>query len=226
MLLLLLLLSLALVFGDDDRHSKTLLPGIDIMLSGFNIQQSPADLGNSGAGLRIFKIPKPTDKDWNSSCPYYIPDDYLISEEFSCHMVPEINHITHPSDIFTPFKSLCPLFDKMLGIDSQIFRWTSNQIFKEQRVIYKSRAICSLYSVSLKLPHEKEKFPKFEDWYALQVYSLPEELNATTLRIYEDFLNLYGDHVVTRCKRMGGYLGQITSVDKSYVTKYGHSHVE
>lgn len=228
--LLVILSSLNLVLAEEDlscNHSKKLLPGVDILLTAFNIQESPAAIGNSGAGTRIFKIPKPTGQDWNSSCPYFIPDDYLIGEEFSCHMVPETHHIGIPSDIFADFQSLCPVFDKMLGIESEEFKWTVNEICKENRYVYKSKAICSMYSVSLRGPYRMETFPKFEDWYAMQVYSLPDELNATTIRIFEAFLNLYGDHVITKCHRMGGILGQLTSVNKNFVAKHGgHSEVK
>lgn len=75
---------------------------------------------------------------------------------------------------------------------------------KEGRVVYYTKAHCSLYSLRLKPPYSGETFAEFEDWFAQEVNLLPAELNATTINVFEKFYQDYGDHVITRCKRVGG----------------------
>ncbi len=58
---------------------------------------------------------------------------------------------------------------------------------KEGRVIYYTKAHCSMYSLRLKPPYSNETFTELEDWFAQEVYMLPSELNATTINVYERF---------------------------------------
>ena len=64
------------------------------------------------------------------------------------------------------------------------------------------------------------------DWYANLVADLPDELNATTIVEFDRFIRGYGDHVITRCKRMGGMLDQMVAVDRKFVDKKGAGYVK
>jgi hypothetical protein len=74
------------------------------------------------------------------------------------------------------------------------------------RTVFLSEAICSLYSLELRPPlHVKEpKIANISDWYAIAVYSLPDEVNGTNIGVFQDFFDEYGDHIITKCKRVGG----------------------
>jgi hypothetical protein len=156
----------------------------------------------------VFNLPKFEDIS-NSSCPYEIPEEYLIGEAFKCHLVPDTHMITSAHDLMYSFKSKCPVFDNLLGLKNSDFRWARHQ-FKKDKVVFYSKSVCSKYSVSLNPSTYKNggklEFPALSDWYANMVGDLPNELNATTLIVYDKFIQSYGDHVVTRCLRMGGIL--------------------
>ncbi len=139
-----------------------------------------------------------------------IPEEYLVGEAFKCHLVPETHMITSAHDLMYSFKSKCPAFDDVLGVRNSDFRWARHH-FKRDKVVLYSKSVCSMYSVSLNPSTYrawigKLDFPALSNWYANLVADLPNELNATTLIVYDRFINSYGDHVVTRCLRMGGLL--------------------
>jgi len=79
---------------NNHHHSKRLLPGIDLLLSTFNVLDP---LGKPGP--RIFDIRAPNETDFNSSCPFYIPDEFLVGDAYSCHLVPKTITITSLADI-------------------------------------------------------------------------------------------------------------------------------
>jgi len=62
--------------------------------------------------------------------------------------------------------------------------------------------------------------PDMEDWYAIAAYELPPEVNGTSVWAYVRFFEEYGDHVVTRCDRVGGMLSQLVAIDKAYVVDH------
>lgn len=163
---------------------KTLLPGVDILLSPLNIldpftTQKP----------RVFDLPEFDDVS-NSSCPYVIPEEYLVGEAFKCHLVPETHMITSAHDLVYSFKSKCPVFDDLLGLKNSDFKWARHQ-FKKDKVVFYSKSVCSKYSVSLNpstYRTSKLEFPALSDWYANLVADLPNELNATTLIVYDKFI--------------------------------------
>ena len=84
---------------------KTLLPGIDFLLSPLNIldpftSQKP----------RVFDLPGFDDVS-NSTCPYVIPEEYLVGEAFNCHLSPETHLIASAHDLMYSFKSKCQVFN-------------------------------------------------------------------------------------------------------------------
>ena len=201
----LFLLSPTLANQEEEKpiRYKTLLPGIDFLLSPMNIldpftTQKP----------RVFDLPA-FDDVTNSSCPFVIPEEYLVAEAFKCHLVPETHLITSAHDLMYSFKSKCPVFDNLLGIKNSDFKWTRRQ-FKKDKIVFYSKSVCSKYSVSLNpstyLNNGKIEFPALSDWYANLVADLPNELNATSLIVFDKFISSYGDHVATKCLRMGGIL--------------------
>ena len=79
-----------------------------------------------------------------------------------------------------------------------------------------------MYSVSLRPPFHSEKvdFPhNLSEWYIFEVFNLPSEVNGTTLPAFDNFFKKYGDHILTRCGRMGGLVNQVTTVDSWYLKK-------
>lgn len=177
---------------------------------------------------RIFKLPAFEDVS-NTSCPYVIPEEYLVGEAFMCHLVPETNYIASAHDLTYSFGSKCPAFEVLLGVESADFK-RARHWFKHDKVLFYSKTQCSLYSVSLNPStyHEsksKLQFPKLEDWYANLVSDLPDELNATTIVTFDKFIRSYGDHIITRCNRMGGMLDQMVAVDRKFVEAKGVDYV-
>ena len=49
------------------------------------------------------------------------------------------------------------------------------------------------------------------------MYELPHTVNASNIGIFERFFDSYGDHIVTKCKRMGGMISQLVAVDNEYI---------
>lgn len=86
-----------------------------------------------------------------------------------------------------------------------------------------------MYSVSLRPPFHSEKvdFPhNLSEWYIFEVFNLPSEVNGTTLLAFDNFFKKYGDHILTRCGRMGGLVNQVTTVESWYLKKKSVWHAQ
>ena len=109
MIKLVVILSLTVLQGvltQYSCHQKEILPGLDMLLSTVNILNPIAE-----PGPRLFKLPNVT----SSKCPYVIPDNVLVGEEYSCHLVPQTHILWSPKDLSFSVSSACPAFDYLAG---------------------------------------------------------------------------------------------------------------
>jgi hypothetical protein len=81
-----------------------------------------------------------------------------------------------------------------------------------------SRVYCSVEGVGLRPPFGGV-LPDMEEWYAIAAYELPPEVNGTSVWAFVRFFEEYGDHIVTRCDRVGGLLSQMVAVDNEFITE-------
>ena len=59
-----------------------------------------------------------------------------------------------------------------------------------------------------------------EDWFAIAVYELPAEVNGSNIYTFARFFELYGDHIITKCKRVGGMVTQMVAINNNYFLKH------
>ena len=71
------------------------------------------------------------------------------------------------------------------SFESPNYLWALNEIANRSRIILYSKSICSLYSVSIEPPYHGAEFPaNMSEWYANEVFGLPNEVNGTNIGVF------------------------------------------